>query len=207
MFKKLILILLISNCSLIYGQYEWTSGVIILKNGETKEGLIQIPMTVASLISFGKSRVEFKKDEDHKIQLFDKSQVDKIYFDAYDAYDANHGHYEYVPIKKNKFRLFKLIVNGKVKLYTRTIVVATDITNHSGYVIRTEYEEEKEYYILRDGESSLTPLISHYSFLEFKEKTINYFSDCKDIVEYLRNDMYEEKDVFELVNDYNLICE
>ncbi|QRM90351.1 hypothetical protein FG167_14265 [Lacinutrix sp. WUR7] len=204
MFKKIILILLISNCSLIYGQYEWTSGVIILKNGETKEGLIQIPMTVASLISFGKSRVEFKKDEDHKIQLFDKSQVDKIYFDAY---DANHGHYEYVPIKKNKFRLFKLIVNGKAKLYTRTIVVATDITNHSGFVIRTEYEEEKEYYILRDGESSLTPLISHYSFLEFKEKTIKYFSDCKDIVEYLRNDMYEEKDVFELVNDYNLICE
>jgi hypothetical protein len=205
MFKKLILILLISNCSLIYGQYEWTPGVIILKNGETKEGLIQIPMTVASLISFGKSRVEFKKDEDHKIQLFDKSQVDKIYFDVY---DANHGYYEYVPIKKNKFRLFKLIVNGKAKLYTRTIVVATDITNHSGHVIRREYEEEeKEYYILRDKESSLTPLISHYSCLEFKEKTLNYFSDCKDIVEYLRNDMYEEKDVFELVNDYNLICE
>lgn len=208
MLKKITLILLIFTFSFSYGQYEWTPGKIILKRGDTIEGFIQIPMSVARLVSFGKSKVEFRKHMEGGIIFYDKSQINKIYFDTY---ELNPGYYEYVPIKRKKIRLFKLLVNGNARLYKRTVAVEHESNSYNSTelpgITKYEYEEENEYYIIRKDESSLTPLISHYSLKKFNEIAINYFSDCKDLIEYLKNDIYDEMDVIELVKDYNLICD
>ena len=210
MTRNIPIILLIFSCLLSYGQYEWTSGKLILKNGDSLEGLIQIPMTEIRLVSFGKSKVEFKENSDDIVQSYDKSQVDKICFNTY---DLNPGCYEYMPIKKRKFRIFKLLLTGKVKLYTRTVaiehkeIIAQSPDNPNVEIFKYYYEEEEEFYVIREGESQLTPLISHFQINDFKTKALKYFSDCEDITEYLKEDLYSEIDIIELVNDYNLFCQ
>jgi hypothetical protein len=209
---KLTLIFLLLNCFLSYAQYEWTSGQLILKNGDSLIGFIQIPMNVARFVSLGKSEVEFKEDMQGYVNSYDKSQVKKILFNTY---DANPGYYEYAPLKKRKYRIFKLLLDGKVKLYTRTVAIEHKETiidnsnnpNSDVDVFKYHYEEEQEFYVIREGETKLTPLISHYSLSDFKKRALKYFLDCKDLTEYLKEDLYDEIDIIELVNDYNLICE
>lgn len=214
MHKKIMFIILVLVCAISYGQYEWTPGKLILKKGDTLKGIILIPMIEINAITYGKSWVAFKTKIEEERVIFDKSQIDKIYFETY---DPDYGYYEYVPIKKRKLRLFKKLINGKAKLYTRTVYKVIDTTNNyspnlPGITVsvnfkKPEFKEDDEYYIIRDGEPQLTPLISQKSLRKFKTKAIKYFSDCKEIVAYLNNDLYEEIDIIELVNDYNLICE
>ncbi len=61
MSKKIILIISILICSLSYGQYDWTPGKLILKNGETLKGLLKIPQVTHGLLSFPKNKLEYKK--------------------------------------------------------------------------------------------------------------------------------------------------
>ena len=121
MTKNIILIISILSFSLSYGQYNWTPGKVILKNGDTLKGLLKIPMTSGSLLSFSKNKLEYKKDKKGKRNKFDNTQVDKILF--YGISNPNLGYYEYVPLTRKKMALFKLIRNGKVKLYVRTIKI------------------------------------------------------------------------------------
>ncbi|MDO1500329.1 hypothetical protein Q2T40_09325 [Winogradskyella maritima] len=212
MTRNILIIYLIFSCSLSHGQYEWTSGKLILKDGDSLVGFIQIPMTVVRLVSFGKSKVEFKENLDDIVQSYDKSQVDKIYFNTYDVIP---GYYEYMPLKKRKYRIFKLLLDGKVKLYTRTVAIEhkekiidnSNNPNSDVDVFKYYYEEEQEFYVIREGETKLTPLISHYFLSDFKNRALKYFLDCKDLTDYLKEDLYSEIDIIELVNDYNLFCE
>lgn len=209
MTRKILLILSILTCSLSYGQYDWTPGKLILKNGDSLKGFIQIPMNIVRLVSIGKSKVEFKENLEGAVSSYDKSQVYRIHFNTY---DVNPRYYEYAPLKKRKYRIFKLLLDGKVKLYKRTVAIQHketilgDPNNPNSNVVKYYYEEEEEFYVIREGDSQLTPLISHYSLNDFKTKALKYFSGCKDIVEYLNEDLYDEIDIIELVYDYNLIC-
>src|SRR5690606_40101541 len=82
--RKIILIISILICSLSYGQYDWTSGKLILKNGESLKGLIKIPQVTHGLLSFPKNKLEYKKDKKGKKKKFDETQVDKVFFATFD---------------------------------------------------------------------------------------------------------------------------
>ncbi len=64
---------MILTFSLAHDQYDWTSGELILNNGDPLKELIRISMSVAKLVSFGKSRVEF--EENSKEDLYDENGV------------------------------------------------------------------------------------------------------------------------------------
>lgn len=69
-------------------------------------------------------------------------------------------------------------------------------------------EIDKEYFVLRENEYAATALISLNTFSKpFIEAAKKYFSDCKDILKYLEHDLYDEQNVIELIEDYNLLCE
>jgi hypothetical protein len=206
MTKKNLLIILIFTCSLSYGQYDWTPGKVILKNGQTLKGLLKIPRVTIGLLSIPKSKLEYKKNKKGKKKKFDKTQVDKVYFGTS---NPNVGYYEYVPISNKRMALFKLIRNGKVKLYMRTIKVGVN----TGFQNQKKVKKRKEYYIIRKNEKKATRVLRDWDGLSignlesFKNYMKKYFSDCSNIVTYIKNDLYEDFDIAQIVDDYNLLCE
>ncbi|MBR9847708.1 MAG: hypothetical protein GYB35_17165 [Algicola sp.] len=216
MTRSFILIISILSFSFSYGQYNWKSGKLILKNGDTLKGLIKIPMASGNLIAISKSNLEYKKDKKGKKKNFDKTEIDKVFFIT--SYNPNIGYYEYVPISNNGAFLFKLIRNGKAKLYVRTI--KKSISNGTHYVNDTWQNQNKnvkikEYYIIRENETIATKIIrpDNLDFPEegilkkYKESLLKYFSDCEEVVSFIDDDLYEDYDIGQIVEDYNLICE
>jgi hypothetical protein len=215
MTRKIILIISILTCSLSYGQYDWTPGKLILKNGETVKGLIKIPRVTHGLLSIPKNKLEYKKDKKGKKKKFDKTQVDKVFFATF---NPNLGYYEYVPVSRKRMAIFKLIRNGKVKLYTRTIKVGvnTGFQNNGISSGQKKVKKIKEYYMIRKSETVATRVFLKSDGLSitykgnlrtFKSYTKKYFSDCPDILSYIDNDLYEDFDIAQIVDDYNLLCE
>ncbi|WP_179348862.1 hypothetical protein [Winogradskyella pacifica] len=216
MTKNIILIISILSFSLSYGQYNWTSGKVILKNGDTLKGLLKIPMTSGSLLSFSKNKLEYKKDKKGKKKKFDKTEVHKIYFSGISNPDL--GYYEYVPLTSNKMALFKLIRNGKVKLYIRTIkiTVNTGFEGNNPIGSGKKVKKIKEYYMIRETEKVATRVFQESDGLSiaykaslrtFKNYMKEYFSDCDNVLSYINDDLYEDFDVKQIIEDYNLLCE
>jgi hypothetical protein len=51
---KFILFFFLLTFSFTYGQYDWTKGELILKNGDTLKGQIKLPMISKNLIAFNR---------------------------------------------------------------------------------------------------------------------------------------------------------
>jgi len=214
--KKNILIISILTCSLSFAQYDWTPGKLILKNGETLKGLIKIPTKTIGLLTIGSNKIQYKKEKKGKKKKYSKSQVDKIYFGTF---NPNVGYYEYIPIKMKRTAVCKLIRNGKVKLYTRTIKIGVNNSYGVGGMTNgsKDVKKVKEYYILRENErfatnvlqdkDDLSSLFYKGNLKSFKNYMKRYFSDCKKVVSYIENDLYEDFDIAQIVEDYNLFCE
>jgi hypothetical protein len=205
--KHIIIIITILTFSTSFAQYNWTPGKLYLKNGEVLKGYIKIPTSSIPLtpISLGRSKLKYKTKLGSKTEKFDQTQVDKVYFGTS---NPNLGYYEYVPLTKNKMLLFKLIRNGKVNLYTRTIKshVRIDISNQNG-LYDTKEIKIKEYLLKRENEPIATLVLNNADLRSFKNSVKKYFSDCADIVSFIEDDIYEEYDIHQIVEDYNLICE
>ncbi len=221
MTKIIITISILLNFSICLGQYDWREGKVILKDGQKLKGFVKLSMTTDELISLKKSKVLFKTNRKGRVKKFDKKEINKVF---YGSTNSEIGYFEYVPITKNKFELLRLVVTGKSKLYKRVIRSKNNglfillpnenfnnnrnynfqnIPNNKGQ-IKTELIDQ--YYIIRDDEVKATQ-IKISSTEKFKENTIDYFKDCEKIVQYLENDLYEEFDIHELVEDYNIFCE
>jgi hypothetical protein len=215
MSRKIIFIIFILSYSLSYGQYDWSPGKLVLKNGETLKGLFKIPMNNGGPLSISKTKLEYKKDENGKKEKFDETEVDKVFFTAF---DSDIGYYEYIPTSRRKMELFKLIRNGKVKLYVRTIKFTIDtgmpITNQPFQ--NKKIEMRKEFYMIRENETVATRVFQKTdglsiaykaNLMTFKNHSKKYFSDCPDILSFIENDVYEDFDIAQIVEDYNLLCE
>jgi hypothetical protein len=232
MTRLFILIISILSFSYSYGQYNWNTGKLILKNGDTLKGLMKIPMSSGYPDLIGKTKLEYKINKKGKKKKFDKNQVDKVYFGTS---NPNLGYYEYVPLTRKKMALFKLIRNGKVKLYTRTIKIRENPgiqDNGNSFNLNTtrKVNKIKEYYMIRENENVATRVFQKsdglpvgYDILStdyntnsifykenirtFKNYVKEYFSDCADVISFIDNDLYEDFDIAQIIDDYNLICD
>lgn len=221
MSRKIILILFILTYSLSYAQYDWTPGKLLLKNGETLKGLFKLPLVSGDLISISNTKLEYKEDRKGKKIKFDETQIDKVFFVTF---NPDLGYYEYVPISNNKMGLFKLIRNGKVKLYARMVkvTVRTGVQNSNshfspfGDTMEKKREKVIEYYMIRANETVATRVFLETdgvataydrNIKNFKKDTKHYFSDCPDVLSYIEDDFYDDFDIAQIVEDYNLLCE
>jgi len=194
--------------SISYGQTDWTSGKLILKNGESLKGLIKVT---------NNSKIHYKEKKKAKKKKFGPKEVDKVYFGV--ITNANIGYYEYVYFGLlDGFVLAKLVIFGKAKLYIRTRKVieeksfGTDI--HTSTI--KKYRIVKDYLVFREGESISTIIINsdqtdgssfEYNKKIFNKRVVEYFSDCPDIKLYLENEVYSDFDIYQILEDYNLLCE
>jgi len=132
-------------------------------------------------MSFGSNKVQYKKKKKSLKKKYGKEVIDEVIFG--DERFATE-HYKYVPIRKRKFVMMELVVSGKVDLY----------------------RIKSSYYLLRDNEE-VSKLIVNSFDLFYVSRAKEYFSDCKKIVYYLENEIYQFDNIIDLVEDYNLLCE
>jgi len=209
MIKTIISIFTILTYSMCYGQYDWREGKVVLKNGQTLKGIVKMTMPSNKLVSLSNSKVYYKKNWKGKVKKFTKDEIEKVF---YGSYNSETGFFEYAAITKNKKELLRVIINGKSKLYKRTVKNVSysggvfDSSISPGVSRKKEVQFVNQYYIIRNGEINAT-YIPDESLEKFKKKTISYFSDCKKIIQYIENNLYEEFEIKELVEDYNIFCE
>ena len=169
--------------------------------------MVKFPKHSGGLISIGSTEFKYKKSKKEKTTKYGSETVDEVVFG--DEYFATL-HYKYVPIKKTKSVLMKLVVRGKANLYTRTVLKSNNTFNANldpNFPSVTTYYDDTQFFIIRIGEQKATLIADPNSFWNFILKTKKYFSDCNEIVHYLENDLYELDNIIELVEDYNLLCE
>ncbi|MDC0177379.1 hypothetical protein OAJ14_04435 [Polaribacter sp.] len=108
---KITLLFCLLTISLTYGQYDWTKGKLVLKNGDTLKGQIKLPMISKNLVAFnGKEKVKYRKNRKSKKIKYDETKVEKVIFRNSDIEIA---FFEYIQTSKKKKGLFKVISSGK----------------------------------------------------------------------------------------------
>jgi hypothetical protein len=204
---KITLLLLINlTVTLSYGQYDWTEGSLVLKNGDTLIGQIELPMISKNIIAFnGEEKVKFRKDRKSEKVKYDETQVAKVIFKNSDTEIA---YFEYVKLSEKEKGLFKVITVGKVTLYARSVSVSSGNYMYGGGfngggMWAYSYSDFNEFYALKDSETIASPLITAGIPRSFKKRAIEYFYDCPTLVSKLENGIYLKDDIREVVNFYN----
>ncbi len=206
MIKKIIIIFTVLFFSSTHAQYDnWTPAKIILKNGTSFRGLVKFPKHSGGLVSIGSTDFKYRKKRKAKTQKYGHETVEEIIFGDVEFTTL---HYKYVPIKPNKYVLLEQVISGKVSLFSRTVLrFQRTFVNNLNIPSTGYYYDDTQYYLMRKDEKSAKLIADPNSFGTFISKAKKYFSDCKKIVDYLEHELYNLKNLIELVEDYNLLCE
>ncbi|WP_422106641.1 hypothetical protein [Winogradskyella sp.] len=205
MFKKIAVILTLLCLWSSSAQFEWTPAKVILKTGESFRGLVKFPKHLSGIITIGSSKFKFKKNRKSKVR---KLGHDTVYEVIFGDEDFTTVHFKYVPVSKNRFILMEEIIYGRVSLFARTVLTTyTERSPFGSEFDRTIYYDDIDYYFKRDTEDIATHINNVPTNAIFRRVAKKYFADCEKIVGYLEDELYKLKDLIELVEDYNLLCD
>lgn len=212
---KIALAFFLLTATFSYAQYDWTEGRIVLKNGDTITGQIELPMVSKDLITFGGSeKVKYRKDHKSEKIKYDETQVSQIIFKRSDTEIA---YFEYVPVSDKHKGIFKVITRGKATLYGRMVSVTSSgyrngigvgfgspvSNNVPGGIWMYNSNDLDEFYVLRPNETVAEPLVTARISRSFKKRAMDYFSDCPALVAKLEEGMYKNTNAREVVEFYN----
>ena len=116
--KKIItLTILLLSITFSYGQYDWTKGELILKNGDTITGDLKLPLINKGALA-NSHKIKYRNGEQSKITKYDYTNVDKVILK-----DLNNeiSIYEYVKTSKSRFQLFRLI-KSSIVIYSCSVL-------------------------------------------------------------------------------------
>jgi len=200
-----VVFLFMTTCS--YGQYDWTEGELVLKNGDTLLGQMKLPIISKNLVAInGKEKVKYRKHRKAKKEKFDETQVEKLIFKNSDFETA---YFRYIQTSENKKGLFKIITSGNATLYARNVSVSSGSPSYGGGINggftywSYSYSNFNEFYVSRKDEKIASPLITARISRSFKKRAMEYFSDCLELVRGLENRVYVKTDIREVVKFYN----
>ncbi|WP_299799379.1 hypothetical protein [uncultured Maribacter sp.] len=196
MTKKIVLtLLLVITTTISFSQYTWTNGKVILKNGKTISGEVKIPVVSKDLIHFnGKSKVRVKDKTNGGKSVFNEDEVELIKF-IYS--DSEVAYFTYIPVSKKKKEIFCIITTGPVTLYGRAVGMT------SSYPGMITFHNLNEFYAQRANEEIATPLQTARPSKSFKNRAIDYFSNCPTVVSKLKNKTLNKDDIMRVVEAYN----
>lgn len=209
--NKITILLCFFTISISFGQYDWSEGAIVFKDGDTLKGQIKILMISHSLITFNKcEKVQYKIDENSKKSKYDESQVKKVLFTNSDTAVA---YFEYVQISKNKKGLFRVFSTGKATLYSRSVRILNSAPMYtpnpnggawvnSGSSSRV-ISDFNEFYVRKEGEKIASPLINAGTFQSFRQRAMEYFYDCPVLADKIDRKIYGIHNVKAVVDEYN----
>jgi hypothetical protein len=214
---SLLFSLIFIGLSPVHAQYDdWTPAKVVLINGTSIRGLVKLPRHSGNLISLGSSDFKFRKKRKSLTQkLGHKTVVEVVFGDE----QFTLLRYKYVPIKPKKYALLEVISEGPVSLYSRDSGTYRPTSGHPAMLgpegslapiiqpsLSIHDADDTQYFVKRKNEKVAKLIAKTNNLKSFIAKAKDYFSDCKKIVYYLDNDLYNIDNITELVEDYNLLC-
>lgn len=190
---KIIFLILFFNSITTFGYAQMNPSELMLKTGE-------------KLIVQGKISGDYIK---YKLHSKDKSK--KLHFSEIDHVKIRFSKddiktYRYLKVKgSEKSRVLEEKIKGKVSLYTTS---TSGYHNPFGYGInRIEYTIEN-YFVKRKDDVDITHLGSNQLITkDFIEAATMFFSDCKQLVEKVKNKELKKRDIVQIVQFYNKNCD
>ncbi len=187
----------------------WEPGLISLIDGTVLDGLVKLPTNYGMSIN-GKDKVKFKQNEDAKKQVFGSKEIDRVVV-GLDAIEQDF--YEYIYITNRRQILCKILKEGAVNYYSRTIASgymhsfsgSNDFLGSS--MVYTE--EGTHYYIKKNTDKKAISLlrwdVNRGKF--FIHYATTYFSDCPTLVSRIEEKQLTVKNIPSIVDDYNQCAE
>jgi len=169
---------------------------IYLRSGDTIQGLVKFT-------SFG---IKFRYDKQSKKENYDAKKIIKL--DINEQGKTNTYVYKLAKDYGHSAtpKLMTLITKGKINLY-RIIITNTSFQMHGIIAVASTHSME-HYYVCRNNSDVVTRLTTVGTFLDknFIKAASEYFSDCQDVVNRIKNKNYRKKDMEEIVKLYNRSC-
>lgn len=181
------------NQSEVYSQKNGV--VLIFKDGSRLKGL-------GKKLSNG--TMKYRKNKKEKARFIDLKDVEKIkiykkdgvYFRAYKKIKGT-----------SKYKYLELIEEGKLTIYRKFKPVYLP-ADRNGQPLYFFEKNLVDYYVQREGEEEVTPLISSGFFsVNFKKVALDYFSDCKELIDKIKQEELTKDDFSLIVDFYNYECE
>ncbi|AXT49882.1 hypothetical protein D1818_03225 [Aquimarina sp. BL5] len=181
------------NQSEVYSQKNGV--VLIFKDGTRLKGL-------GKKLSNG--TMKYRKNKKEKARFIDLKDVEKIkiykkdgvYFRAYKKIKGT-----------SKYKYLELIEEGKLTIYRKFKPVYLP-TDRNGQPLYFFEKNLVDYYVQREGEEEVTPLISSGFFsVNFKKVALDYFSDCEELIDKIKQEELTKDDFSLIVDFYNYECE
>ena len=223
--KKAIYILLILILPIqLSAQYGWTKADIYLKNGTVLNGEANLTM-MSKTINLKKEKVKFRANKKGKKSKYTPNKVDHIIF-TIEYKEKENGKKitktkkaKYIPVylnkKQTKLGFVELIVDGKLRLVGRTVLVQSggnmmfpahpSVPNSTAVFSPIYFLDHNEIMLLKEGEK---PKVFNQVSLtkSFKNRASDYFKDCPRLQARIKNKELKKEDLEEIVNYYNSSC-
>lgn len=225
MIKKTIQILIIFIFSQqLMAQYGWTEAEVYLKNGTVLKGEANLTM-MSKTVNLKKEKVKFRTSKKGKKSKYTPDKVDYIIFTI--EYKEKEGKKKitktkkakYIPVylnkKQTKLGFVELIVDGKLRLVGRTVLVQSggnmmfpahpSVPNSTALYSPVYFLDHNEIMLLKEGEKP--EVFNQVSLTKsFKNRAADYFKDCPSLQNKIKNKELKKEDLETTVNYYNSSC-
>lgn len=166
---------------------------IVLKNGDKLVGIGKIKSAT----------FKYKTDADAKAQEFDFSKIESI---ELQKDDDSKGIYKFFQVKNTEtYVAVEEIITGKnINLYT----ITSNRYMPGNSTMPSQSVTVSRYFLKRPSEDKLTDLGEYSPIMNnLKEKVMEYFSDCKSLIEKLEAREFKVREGLEkIVIYYNESC-
>lgn len=163
-------------------------GTILLANGESLEGYFDIKKD---------RKIKFRKTlQDQKIPI-DRELVDELI-----GYNFSLFIRKYKKGSRYKVKVVHRIIEGEVELF----IIKKNRSSSSGPV-QASFSDETHYYIGTEKGNIVTylKLANTYSN-KFSKVAEEYFGDCPELIDKIKNRGFERNDIIGIVSFYNNKC-
>lgn len=171
----------------------WHEGVLVLNNGDQKEGIIKFETAASKMYGMRMiGKIKYKANEKSKKKKYKGKNID------YFIVKNNSGDFEkysYERISKNYLVLLRVLAEGRINLYSEDVYNSIPGFN-GGY-------PSSKMYIKKDGETYVEYKNFRNIFKSFKTTSADYFSDCPSVMEKIYNEIYKSNDIIKIVKAYN----
>lgn len=159
-----------------------------------------------TIVGLGKLKLDgtlkFRLNEDSKSKFYDGNSIDKV--------EMEDQIYQYKTIQEDFPIWMKLLIKGKVNLYTN------DVTGYSymggagmgnGMGGMSYGGTVTYYYVSHEGDTEVFKITAIGTFSKnFKNAASDFFKDCPLLVEKIQNKAFKKGDMEEVVKFYNSQC-
>jgi hypothetical protein len=194
--KKIITLLLLFISINSFAQIK---AAIFKNNGDVLKGF-------ASISNHNSNLIKYRKNIGDKPQKFGPKDIDKVYFILV---NKSYIEYQFKTISKKNIQLMKVLIRGKLSLYSFTETV--DYITHSsgrgfGNVNIGKSHTSTHFYVSKKKNSIVDEFPKKSTFKSFKKNASAYFKDCAKLVKKIKKREFKKSDVIEIVEFYNKEC-